>query len=175
MFNNHQRVLLQQQFFKTPDQLQDIFKMKTGCRFIKNEEGVFNIRPGNETCKLQPLGLTTRQRARRLAEPYVSKADLVKNRKFSGNVFLSTEKSIASRTVRSRTSAIDSPRYFASRFQACNEAPAILADCLNIGQKLHFNAHTPLARTGLAAAARNVERKIPRFPSAVFCVRRSGK
>jgi len=115
MFNNHQRVLLQQQFFKTPDQLQDIFKMKTGCRFIKNEEGVFNIRPGNETCKLQPLGLTTRQRARRLAEPYVSKADLVKNRKFLEMFFSVRKKSIASRTVRSRTSAIDSPRYFASR------------------------------------------------------------
>ena len=145
MLNDEHGVALVDKTAQHREQTADIFKVQTRRRFIEQVDGVTGGPLRKFSRQLHSLGLTTRQRRRRLAEPNITEPHIHQRLQVAGDRGLITEElnSLSYRHIQHIGDVL--------AFELHIERVTVVAGTLthltwhiHVGQKVHFDLDRPV-------------------------------
>src|SRR5256885_836995 len=161
MFDNQQRSTAFQQFAECAEQLGNVIEMQSRRRFVENVEDALIVGAAQVRRQLQALRFSARKRCRRLSETQVAQANLIQNSEFGNDLGNIDEKSqgFADRELQYLVDILPViPHFQNAALEA--RAPALVADQLDVRQKLHLHGNRAVPLAGFAAPSRHVEGKV---------------
>ena len=170
MLDDDQGVAGIAQFHEHLQQCVDVGDVQSGGRFIEDVEGLRSAAFGEFGRELDPLRFASRQRAGRLPEGEIAKADFLHGGQLVGHRGDSAEK--GERFVDGHVENVGDIFSFVGDFQRFAVVAASVADVAgdeDIGEKMHFDFERAVALAVLAASAFDIEAEASGVVSAHAC------
>ncbi len=145
------------------EQLADVLEVQARRRLVQHVEGAARGSPRELGGELHPLRLPPRQRRRRLAEAHVGEPDVDQRLEVAGDhrLVLEERQALLAGEVEHLCDRVALPGHVEG-VPVVARPLADLAGDVHVRQEVHLDADGPVAGTGLAAPATDVEGEAPR-------------
>ena len=176
MLDDQDRVARVDESLEHLEEPTDILEVKARRRLVEDVEGPPGLDLAELAAELDPLGLTSAHRRRRLADLHVAQADVQERLEDPPQLAVVGEELCAvadaePEHLRDRVAAV-------AHRQGRRVVALALADVagdVDVGEEVHLDLDDPVAATGLAASPLDVEGEAPGLPPAGLGLRELGE